>query len=244
LLDILLNSWQLFLIGQYPQGPLGGLAVTIILSVLGLVLSFPFSILIALARVSPMRIFRVPAIALVYIVRGIPLIMLIFWVYFFAPIVVGRAVTGFTTMVCTLVVYESVYLSDVIRAGIQALPVGQTEASRSLGLGYMRTTWHVILPQALYNMMPGTVSQFVSIIKETSLASVISVHEVTFSANQINASLLTKPLQVYLILALTYFVLCFALSQFARHLESKIVRKRTRLDQSVASTDIVLSQAA
>jgi polar amino acid transport system permease protein len=244
LLDVLLNSWQLFLIGQYPHGPLGGLAVTIILSVLGLVLSFPFSILIALARLSPMRVFRVPAIVLVYAVRGIPLIMLIFWAYFVAPIVVGHAVTGFTTMVCTLVIYESVYLSDVIRAGIQALPVGQTEASRSLGLSYLRTTWHVILPQALYNMIPGTVSQFVSIIKETSLASVISVPEVTFSANQINASLLTKPLQVYLILALTYFILCGALSQFARHLESTIARKRTRLAQRIPSADVALSEAA
>jgi polar amino acid transport system permease protein len=244
LLDVLLGSWQLFLLGQYPHGPLGGLAVTIILSVLGLVLSFPFSIMIALARISPMRMFRIPAIALVYMVRGIPLIMLIFWAYFVAPIVVGHAVTGFTTMVCTLVVYESVYLSDVIRAGIEALPVGQTEAARSLGLSYLRTTWHIILPQALYNMLPGTVSQFVSIIKETSLASVISVPEVTFAANQINASLLTKPLQVYFVLAVTYFVLCFALSQFARHLEDTIARKRTTLDRRAASAEVALSEAA
>jgi polar amino acid transport system permease protein len=220
------------------------LAITIILSVLGLLLSFPFSILIALARLSPMRIFRVPAVGLVYVVRGIPLIMLIFWAYFFVPIVVGHAVTGFTTMVWTLVIYESVYLSDVIRAGIQALPVGQTEASRSLGLSYMRTTWHIILPQALYNMIPGTVSQLVSIVKETSLASVISVPEVTFSANQINASLLTKPLQVYFILAVTYFVLCFALSQFARYLENRIARKRTRTGQRIAATDVALAEAA
>lgn len=244
MLDVLLNSWQLFLVGQYPRGPLGGLAITIILSVLGLLLSFPFSILIALARLSPMRIFRVPAVGLVYVVRGIPLIMLIFWAYFFVPIVVGHAVTGFTTMVWTLVIYESVYLSDVIRAGIQALPVGQTEASRSLGLSYMRTTWHIILPQALYNMIPGTVSQLVSIVKETSLASVISVPEVTFSANQINASLLTKPLQVYFILAVTYFVLCFALSQFARYLENRIARKRTRTGQRIAATDVALAEAA
>ena len=244
MLDILLGSWQLFLVGQYPQGPLGGLAITIILSVLGLVVSFPFSILIALARVSAMRVFRIPAIVLVYTVRGVPLIMLIFWTYFVAPIVVGRPVTGFTTMVCTLVLYESVYLSDVIRAGIQALPTGQTQAAHALGLGYLQTMWHIILPQALYNMIPGMVSQFVSIIKETSLASVISVHEVTFSANQINAALLTKPLQIYLILALTYFALCFALSQLARYLESRIAGKRTRLVRIVAPTDIALSEAA
>jgi len=226
LLDVLLGSWQLFLVGQYPSGPMGGLVLTLALSVLGLVLSFPFSILIALARTSPMTVCRVPALVLVYAVRGVPLIMLIFWAYFVVPMIVGRAVTGFATMVCTLIVYESVYLSDVIRAGIQALPAGQTEASRSLGLSYLRTLWHVILPQALYNMIPGTVSQFVSIIKETSLASVISVHELTYSANQVNASLLTKPLQVYLILALTYFVLCFALSSVARHLENHVARKR------------------
>lgn len=226
MLDVLAGSWKLFLVGQYPNGPMGGLVITLVLSLLGLILAFPFSILIALARTSPIPSLRVPAVILVYVIRGVPLIMLIFWTYFVLPIVTGRTITGFTTMVCTLVIYESVYLSDVVRVGIEALQRGQTEAARSLGLSYLDAVRHVVLPQALYNMIPGMVSQFVSIIKETSLASVISVHEVTFSANQVNANYLTKPLQVYLILAITYFVLCFSLSHLAYWFEKRIAKRR------------------
>ena len=219
--QILADNWQLFLIGQYPHGPLGGLSVTLILSLLGLGLAFPVSILLALARVSPMAVFRMPATVLVYVVRGIPLLMVIFWTYFFVPLLIGRTITGFTTMLCTLVIYQSAYLSEVIRAGIEALPRGQIEASRALGLSYFKTIRHVILPQALYNMMPSMVSQFVSTIKETSLGYVINVPEMTFAANQVNNQLLTKPLPVFMILALTYFIVCFSFTQFADYLERR-----------------------
>ncbi|WP_211464653.1 amino acid ABC transporter permease [Collimonas silvisoli] len=224
--QILADNWQLFLIGQYPHGPLGGLSVTLILSLLGLGLAFPVSILLALARISPMAVFRMPATVLVYVVRGIPLLMVIFWTYFFLPLLIGRTITGFTTMLCTLVIYQSAYLSEVIRAGIEALPRGQIEASRALGLSYFKTIRHVILPQALYNMTPSMVSQFVSTIKETSLGYVINVPEMTFAANQVNNQLLTKPLPVFMILALTYFIVCFSFTQFADYLERRITHKR------------------
>jgi polar amino acid transport system permease protein len=226
ILNILRDNWTLLLIGQYPTGPLGGLAITLLLSILGLTLAFPLGVLLALARVSPIPWLRTPASAVVYVVRGVPLIMFIFWVYFFLPALTGRTVSGFTTMVVTLVIYEAAYLSEVIRAGIEGLPRGQAEASRALGMSYVQTTIKVVLPQALYNMVPAMVSQFVSTIKETSLGYVISVNELTFAANQINSSLLTKPFQVFAILAGIYFLLCFALTQLARHLERRITRRR------------------
>ncbi|MBH9710605.1 ABC transporter permease subunit, partial [Burkholderia contaminans] len=101
------------------------------------------------------------------------------------------------------------YLAEIIRAGIQALPPGQQEAGRALGLSYLQTMRRVILPQALYNMLPSMLSQFVSTVKETSLAYVISVQELTYAANQINSVLLTKPFEVFALLALTYFLLNF-----------------------------------
>ncbi|GAB3626869.1 amino acid ABC transporter permease [Pandoraea terrae] len=226
MLDILKDNWEMLLLGQYPNGPLGGLALTLILSVAGLGLSFPFSILIALGRTSPIALFRIPTTVIVYVVRGVPLIMLIFWAYFFVPSIIGRPVTGFTTLLCTLVVYEAAYLGEVIRAGIEALPRGQVEAARALGLSYFKTTLRVVLPQALYNMLPSMVSQFVSTIKETSLGYVISVQELTFSANQVNNNLLTQPFGVFAILALTYFIVCFVLTQFAHRLEKRIHNKR------------------
>lgn len=135
--------------------------------------------------------------------------------------------TAFTTLICTLVIYESAYLSEVVRAGIQALPNGQVEASRALGLGYWKMNFWIILPQALYNMVPSIISQFVSIIKETSIGYVISVQELTFAANQVNNRLLTHPFPVFLILAIIYFVVCFVLTQCAKQLERNVTRKRS-----------------
>lgn len=226
ILSIISDNAVLLLVGQYPSGPLGGLAVTFILSALGLVLAFPLGVLIALARVSPFAWLRRPATVVVYVVRGVPLIMFIFWVYFFLPAVTGRSVSGFTTMLVTLVIYQAAYLAEIVRAGIEGLPKGQTEAARAVGLSYLQTTTKVILPQALYNMVPAMLSQFVSTIKETSLGYVISVNELTFAATQINNTLLTKPFQVYLILAAIYFVLCFSLTQVARTLERRIAARR------------------
>ncbi|MBD9667100.1 amino acid ABC transporter permease [Variovorax sp. VRV01] len=217
------------LIGQYPSGPLGGLALTLILSVLGLGLAFPLSIVLALCRLSPWAILRWPSTLIVYVVRGIPLVMLVFWSYFLVPVLIGRPTSAFTTLVVTLVIYQSTYMSEIVRAGIEALPKGQTEASRSLGLSYGLTMRQVILPQALYNMLPSLISQFVSTIKETSIGYVISVHELTYSANMVNSSLLTKPLQVFVTLSLIYFVVCFALTRTARAVEQRVERRRARI---------------
>ena len=244
--DILRDNWLLLLIGQYPNGPLGGLAITLILSVAGLALALPISVLLAIARVSPIRWIRLPATVVVYVVRGVPLVMFIFWVYFFVPLLIGRTVSGFTTMLVTLVIYQAAYLAEVIRAGIEGLPKGQAEASMALGMSYMQTTVKIILPQALYNMVPAMVSQFVSTIKETSLGYVISVNELTFAANQVNSTLLTKPFPVFMLLALIYFLLCFTLSQFAHFLEKRITNKRAGIgSKKLAAQDasLVMAQA-
>jgi polar amino acid transport system permease protein len=226
LLAILRDHGTLLLIGQYPNGPLGGLAITFVLSVLGIALAFPLGVLLALARISPYRLLYWPATAVVYIMRGVPLIMVIFWVYFFLPAMLGRPISGFSTMLATLVIYQAAYLAEIVRAGIESLPKGQMEASRAVGLSYLQAMRLVILPQALYNMVPAMLSQFVSTIKETSLGYVISVNELTFAANQVNSTLLTKPFPVFLVLSLIYFTLCFTLTQLARHIERRITRRR------------------
>jgi len=226
---ILSDNWLLLLVGQYPNGPLGGIACTLILSVLGIVLAFPLSVLLALARLSPWRALHWPATALVYVARGVPLLMLILWVYFLVPLLIGHNVSGFVTMLCTLVLYEGAYLAEVVRAGIEALPKGQMEAARALGHSHLGAMRLVILPQALFNMLPSMLSQFVSTIKETTLGYVINVPELTFAANQINNQLLTKPFQVFFILAVIYFVVCWSLTQAATALERRITKKRAGL---------------
>ncbi|VFR40251.1 Glutamate Aspartate transport system permease protein GltK (TC 3.A.1.3.4) [plant metagenome] len=226
MLDIVSQYWPMLLVGQYPNGPLGGLAMTLLLAICGLLLSLPLALLIAIARTCPFRILRVLSAGLVHTVRGMPLLMLIFWAYFAVPKLTGEAVSGFTTLVAALVIYESAYLSEVIRSGIEAIPKGQIEASRSLGVGYWTTLRKVILPQALFNVLPSMTSQFVSTVKETSLGYVISVNELTFAANQVNNMVLTQPLQVFGVLAIMYFLVCFTLSRGLYALDVRVRRAR------------------
>ena len=232
MIDIIQNYWLLLLIGQFPNGPLGGLAMTLILAICGICLAFPCSIGIALALTSPYKSLRTTAQAFVYIVRGLPLLMFIFWAYFAIPALLGTSVPGVITMLFALVIYESVYLAEVIRGGIQALPSGQVEAARAMGLTHMQTQRIVILPQVLYNVLPSILSQFISTIKETSLGYVISVNELTFAANQVNSILLTRPFDVYFLLAIIYFTLCFILTSCVRWLEFRVERGRKSIRMS------------
>lgn len=227
MIDILSQYWQTFLFGQYPQGPLGGVTLTILIAVFCISASLPIALLIAVCRTSPWRALRLPAFALVQFVRGMPLLMLIFWAYFLLPALTHVTVSGVVTLICALIIYQAAYLSEVIRSGIEGIARGQTEAARALGLGYATTLRRVILPQALYNVLPSMLSEFISTIKETSLGYVIGVQELTFAANQVNSQLLTRPLQVYVLLAAIYFVICFALTRSVRYLEVRMNRKRT-----------------
>lgn len=221
MIDLIRNYWLYFLIGQYPDGPLGGLALTLLLGVSALGLALPLGVVLGLARTSSYRVLRWPVTALVYIVRGTPLLMVIFWAYFFLPAVTGRQTSQFNTMLAALVLFNGAYLAEIVRAGIQGIPRGQSECARALGLSYWQSMRAVILPQALRNMLPSLVAQFVTTLKETSLGYIIGLSEVSFIAGQINAQVLTQPVAVYTILALTYFGLCFGLSRIVRVLEKR-----------------------
>lgn len=224
LIELVRGYWLYFLVGQYPEGPLGGLALTLLLSVLALSLASPVGLLFGLARISARRWLRWPVTVLIYIVRGSPLLMVVFWAYFFLPSITGQQTSQFTTMLIALVIFNGAYLAEVVRSGIEGIPRGQMESARALGLPYFTAMRRVILPQALRNALPSLVNQLVTTIKETSLGYIIGLTEVSFIASQINIQVLTMPAQVYGILALTYFVLCFGLSRMAFALERRLTR--------------------
>jgi ABC-type amino acid transport system permease subunit len=108
-----------------------------------------------------------------YVVRAIPLLLLIFWTYFAVPLITGVNISGFVTMLVALVVYEGAYLGEVVRAGINAVPKGQVEAARAIGMSYGQCMRKIVLPQALFNMLPSILNQFIMITKNTSLAYLI-----------------------------------------------------------------------
>ncbi len=225
MLELIDTYWLYFLVGQYPDGPLGGLVLTILLSGAALVLAMPLGLMLGIARVSTHRAISLPVGALVQIVRAVPLLLVLFWVYFFLPAVTGVKTSQAATMLIVLVVFDSVYLAEIVAAGIRALPKGQLESARSLGLGYGQALRHVVLPQTLRHGLPSIVNQLVSTIKATSLGYIIGLSEVSFIATQINTIVFTRSVEVYLILALTYFILCFGLSRLAFLLELRLQRR-------------------
>ncbi len=225
-IQILHQYGLLLLVGQFPRGPLGGLALTLCLAATGLILSFPLAVLVGVARTSTVKYIYRPITAVMLLIRGLPVLMIIFWAYFIVPLVIGRSVSAMTTVVCALIVYELAFMGEVVRAGIQAIPKGQVEAARSLGLNGFQVMRRIVLPQALFHMLPSILNQFINLIKNTSLGYIISLNELTYSAYQINIQLLTKPFQVYAILALTYFCICWSLGFALSRLEQRVQQRR------------------
>jgi polar amino acid transport system permease protein len=226
MLEILNQYGLILLLGQYPRGPLGGLAMTLILAGLALVISFPLAVMVGLARRSPLRPVALSAAAFTNCIRGLPLLLVVFWAYFAVPLLTLKTLSATTMMLVALIVYEGAYMGEIVRAGIDALPKGQIEAARALGMGYWKTVRKVVLPQALFNMLPSILNQFVVLVKNTSLAYVIGVDELTNAAFQINAQVISKPLEVYLLLAATYFILCYSLSRGVKTVEGRITESR------------------
>jgi len=229
MLELLQTYTPWLLVGQYPSGPIGGLALTLFLAVTGLVCAFPLSVLVGIARSSESRWARAPAFVIVHIVRGLPVLMLIFWCYYVIPLLFGRSVPGIATLIAALIFYEMAFLGEVVRAGIQAIPKGQIEAARSLGLSRTRCMLDIVLPQALFNMIPSILSQFINLIKNTSLGYIISVEELTYFGHQINSTVLTRPMEVFLMVAAFYFVVCFSLARLVGWTERHVRRRRGNL---------------
>jgi polar amino acid transport system permease protein len=225
MIELIQDYWLYFLVGQYPNGPLGGLSLTVLLSGAALLLAMPLGLVLGVARVSPYRALAWPVAVLVQIVRAVPLLLVVFWAYFFLPAVTGVKTGQATTMLMTLVLFDAVYLAEIVKAGIQSLPKGQLEGARSLGLSYGQALRLVVLPQALRHVSPSLVSQLVATIKATSLGYIIGLSEVSFIATQVNTLVFTKAVEVYIVLALTYFILCFGLSRLAFLLERRLNRR-------------------
>ncbi len=222
MLDILRADWLYLLVGQYPEGPLGGLALTLLLAALSLALALPLGIALAVGRIAPVRPLRLAVGGLIWVVRGTPLILVIFWAYFLVPLLLKRPVPVVVTATGAFVVFTGAYLAEIIRAGVQALPPGQWEAAQSLGLTRAQVLRRVVLPQALRNMVPSLVNQFVTLTKDTSLAFIVGLGELSYVASKINDRTLVHPAEIFLLVGATYFVICFALTQFARHLEHRL----------------------
>ena len=210
-----------FFIGRYPKGPVGGVALTLYLAAVSLFLSFLGGLILGLLSVSRHKAVRWCSEGVIQSIRGMPLLMVIFWMYFLMPALAGRPLPEAWTVITALTLFTSSYMSQIVRAGIEGIPKGQMEAAVSTGLSHRQAMFHIILPQALRNMIPSFVNQFVSMIKDTSLAFIVGVSELTHVATQMNNRTMLYPTEIFLFIAVVYFILCFAFTELSRWLERR-----------------------
>ena len=225
MLEIAQQYWLQILIGNFPHGPLGGVALTLVIAVSGLLLAFPTGIVLALGLTSPRAAIARITTGFVFYMRSVPLLMHLLWIHYLVlPVVLGHALSGLASVLVTLVIFNGAYLSQSIRAGILALPKGQYEAARAMGFGHLASIRYVVGPQALRNVTPSIVGQLVILIKETSLGSLIGLAETTQQFLDLNDRLGNKSLEVFTLLALTFFVMCYPLTLAGRWLERRYGR--------------------
>jgi polar amino acid transport system permease protein len=220
-ISVITDNFTYFMIGRFPHGPLGGVGLTLYLAVVSCVLSFFGGLILGLLSISRVSVVRYPVLAFINLVRGMPLLMVIFWMYFLLPALFGKVAEN-DTVIMALTLFTSAYMSRIVVAGIEGIPKGQTEAAISTGLTHWQTMRYIILPQGLRNMIPSFVNQFVSLIKDTSLAFIVGVSELTHVATQINNRTMAFPTEIFVFIALVYFILCFAFTSLSRWLEQRL----------------------
>ncbi len=202
---------------------LSGIMVTIKLSIISLLMAVILGILFGIFRLSKIRILEGIAASYLYIIRGTPLMVQALFIYFgIAPLIIPRS-DPFICGVIALSLNAGAYMSEIFRAGILAVDFGQTEASRSLGLSYLKTMQKVILPQAIKIMIPSIINQFIVTIKDTSILTVISIRELTASG-QIIVARNFRPLETYGVIAVMYFLLITVLSLLSSYVERRLHR--------------------
>lgn len=219
--SVITDNFTYFMIGRFPHGPLGGVGLTLYLAVVSCVLSFFGGMILGLLSISRFPVVRYPVLTFINLVRGMPLLMVIFWMYFLMPALFGKIAEN-NTVILALTVFTSAYMSRIVVAGIEGIPKGQTEAGISTGLTSWQVMLYIVLPQGLRNMIPSFVNQFVSLIKDTSLAFIVGVSELTHVATQINNRTLAFPTEIFIFIAIVYFILCFAFTSLSRWLEMRL----------------------
>jgi general L-amino acid transport system permease protein len=211
----------------------GGLPLTLLLASLSIVMAFPIALVVALGRRSNLPAIRSFCTIYVELVRGVPLISVLFMASFMFPLFMpqGMTIDVLIRVLVGITLFAAAYMAEVIRGGLQAIPKGQVEAAATLGLTYWQTQRKIVLPQALAMVVPGIMNNFISIFKDTSLVTIVSLYELTGALGlALNSDADWRPFKIegYLFIALIYFGFCFAMSRYSHWVEKQVNKGKQR----------------
>ena len=209
-----------------------GLPLTLILAVVGMAVAFPFGILLALGRRSQLPAVRAICVAYIELVRGVPLITVLFMASVMLPLFLpaGFTIDKLLRAQVAIILFTAAYLAEIVRAGLQAIPKGQIEAADALGLGYWQRTRLIVLPQALAMVIPPLVNSFIGTFKDTSLVIIIGLFDLlgTVNAALADAQWQGFSIEAYVFAAAIYFSFCFFMSRYSQMLEREFNKSRQR----------------
>jgi general L-amino acid transport system permease protein len=211
----------------------GGLPLTVMLATLSSFLAFPLAVLVALGRRSNLPAIRTACVVYVELIRGVPLISVLFMASFMFPLFMpqGTTIDVLVRVLVGITLFAAAYMAEIIRGGLQAIPKGQYEAAATLGLSYWQMQRKIVLPQALAMVVPTMMNNFISIFKDTSLVTIVSLYELTGSLGlAVNSDVNWRPFKIeaYLFITAIYFVFCFAMSRYSLWVEKQLAVSRSR----------------
>ncbi len=211
----------------------GGLPLTLLLASLSMVMAFPIAMVVALGRRSTLPAIRTVSTLYVELIRGVPLISVLFMASFMFPLFMPEGVTidVLIRVLVGITLFAAAYMAEVIRGGLQAIPKGQIEAAATLGLSYWQTQRKIVLPQALAMVVPSIMNNFIGLFKDTSLVTIVSLYELTGALSlALNSDANWRPFKIegYLFIALIYFAFCFSMSRYSMWVEKQVNKGKAR----------------
>jgi general L-amino acid transport system permease protein len=217
-----------FGLSEVPTERWGGLLVTLIISLVGIICSFPLGILLALGRQSKLPIIKTICVGFIELWRAVPLITVLFMASIMLPLFVPQGVTidKLLRALVAVTLFEAAYLAEVVRGGLQALPRGQYEAGAALGLGYWKRMGLIILPQAIKHVIPGIVNTFIALFKDTTLVSIVGIFDLLNSIQSATSDSAwfspTQAITGYIFAAMIFWVFCFSMSRYSMFMERRL----------------------
>lgn len=211
----------------------GGLPLTVMLTVISMTIAFPIAVVVALGRRANMPAIRTLCVIYVELIRGVPLISVLFMASFMFPLFmpIGQSPDVLVRVIVGITLFAAAYMAEIVRGGLQSLSKGQTEAAASLGLGYWQTQGKIVLPQALGTVVPSIMNNFISLFKDTSLVTIVSLYELTGALSlAVGSDPNWRPFKIeaYIFIAAIYFTCCFAMSRYSLWIERRLAVGKAR----------------
>jgi len=214
-------SWAFFDWQVFQSFILKGFLFSIQLTIVAMIGGIAIGTILALMRLSGKKWLEIPAAAYVNTLRSIPLVMVILWFFLLIPLLIGRPLGAELSAIITFTVFEAAYYSEIMRAGIQSVPRGQVAAGYAVGMTYRQCMQLIVLPQAFRNMLPVLLTQTIILFQDTSLVYAVGAYDL-LKGFEVAGKNFNRPVEMYLLAAVAYFVICFSLSMLVRRLQKKI----------------------